>query len=301
MHMYFSGSWPARDSVLTKELVLNDSFRLCTYAYPKEIHDYLAVAAELNKRCRILIDSGAFTAWNSGRPVQLAELLDYNKSLLEQYGDKHDFIFISLDVIPGERGRAATTAELKEGMKRSYENFLVMQQELSPHYVLPVYHSGEPESLRDLYLKHTDYICLSMNQSMSEKHRVEWAIRAQVPGIKMHGLAATGNSMMRYVDWYSVDSAAWLMTASMGSIYWLTPKGIRPITVSEKSSSIKQHNAHVETFTMSAEIKQEIERRGFTVQGLSERYQDRMLWNIRVWNQLNVVPTVLQQRGLFDD
>lgn len=303
MQLYFSGWNAGEDNFLQRELIRLGGYRLCSFAYASHAHTYLELAEEAGIRAKVMIDSGAFTAWTSGKPVQLKELIYYSKKLLSQYGSRHDFIFISLDVIPGAKGRTPTEAELKRAMEESYDNYIVYQQEIgSKHKVLPVYHSGEATSFRDRFLEHTDHICLSMNQDMAEKHRVEWATRNQISGVKLHGLAATGVQMIKYVDWYSVDSAGWIMSAAMGQIMWPLENGrISSISISSTSPNLKRKNAHAKTISMDNELRDIIESRGFNLLELSENPVTRMRWNMNVWLTHNWVRKQLVQEGLFND
>jgi len=300
MNLYLSGSLVKGDAEIIERILHLDGYRLCTYAYPKEAAIYLDIADALGIRAHMMMDSGAFTSWNSGKPVQLEKLLAYNMDILNRYGDRHDFVFISLDVMPGERGRKPTEVELKQGMKKSYENFLELQAAI-PCPVLPVYHSGEPLALRNMYLNKTDYICLSMNQGMGEKYRVEWATRVQVPGVKMHGLAATGNQMIQYVDWFSVDSAAWIMMAAMGTIYWPTPQGLTALSVSNQSPKRKAYNSHATSVPMAKDVADIMASRGYKLDDLQEHHRVRMLWNLEAWANNNWKRTPVQMQGLFDD
>jgi len=280
--LYFSGSVGLDTS---EHLIANDVHRLFTHAYPEEVFEYLDLADARGKRCRIMMDSGAFTSWSIGKPVQLRDLIEYNEKVLRRYGDRHDFVFISLDVIPGERGRKATQEEISAAVVQSYDNFLVMQQHFKNHKVLPVYHSGEDISLRNAYLQKTDYICLSMDQGMSEKNRVEWAKRSIAPGFFHHGLAATGNAMVSRVDWYSVDSSSWVTVGAMGSILWPVGDKFRVLAVSKTSPLRHEAGAHIDTLTPTerAVVVKAIEGWGFDVDTLRDSYQERWRWNIYNW------------------
>jgi len=298
MKMYFSGSFR---EVVARRMIEHNAPRLFTYAYPKEAFMYLNIASEMGVHCDILIDSGAFTAWNKGRPVQLEQLLAYHKQILDTYGDKHDFQFIALDVIPGERGRMATPQEMEDGMKRSFDNFLAMAEfHGDVKKVLPVYHSGEPVAFRDAFLEHTNHICLSMNQNLSERERVAWAMEAQVPGVKLHGLAATGTRIMEYVDWYSVDSAGWLMTAAMGSILWHNGKRFFPLAVSSDSPQRKEPGKHIENRPDSDTVKDLIYAKGFDPETLAVDYLERCFWNIEAWMEYQPRKRIQRIEGLFD-
>ena len=96
-------------------------------------------------RC-ILLDSGAFTAWNKGDEVSVDEVLGKYSRFIEGAGSLFDEIWmINLDKIPGERGRDPTLAELKEAVEVSDRNFEILVKEFGNH-VLPVFHQGEATS-----------------------------------------------------------------------------------------------------------------------------------------------------------
>jgi hypothetical protein len=298
MKMYFSGSFR---EVIARYMIERDASRLFTFAYPKEAFMYLNIATDMGKRCDILIDSGAFTAWNKGTPVELDTLLNYHQRILDLYGDAHDFQFIALDVIPGERGRMATPTEIEDGMKESFDNFLRMAEHHGgAEYVLPVYHSGEPAHFRDAFLQHTNHICLSMNQNLSERERVAWAMEAQVEGALLHGLAATGTRIMEYVDWYSVDSAGWLMTAAMGSVLWSNGRRFFPLAVSEDSPQRKEPNKHIANRDDAEFVKDTIADKGYDWNVLATDYLERCRWNIDAWLAYQPRKNVKRTEGLFE-
>jgi hypothetical protein len=234
----------------------------------------------------MIIDSGAFTSWSIGKPVQIGDLIAYNEGLLRDYSQWADFLFISLDVIPGERGRRATSEEIAKAVDQSYDNFVTLQQHFRGHYVLPVYHSGENPKLRDAYLARTDYICLSMDQGMSENNRLEWAKRAAVPGYKYHGLAATGNKMVTRVDWFSVDSSSWLTVGAMGNILWPTDRdGFRVLAVSSTSPLRHEAGKHLQTLVPIERnaVCQSIIRQGFDPVKMATEHNERIRWNVHKW------------------
>lgn len=280
--LYFSGS--VEDEV-NEYLIQNNVHRLSTFAYPKEALTYLNLADKLGLRTRMLIDSGAFTSWSVGKPVQLENLIAYNDKLLSAYGARHDFIFISLDVIPGTRSTRPTSEDINKAVKQSYDNFLVMQQHFKGYEVLPVYHSGEDPGLRDAYLQLTDYICLSMDQNMHESARLAWAQRASIPGYRYHGLAATGNNMVTQVGWYSVDSSSWVTVAAMGSILWASNGRFRTLAVSSTSPSRHLAGQHLTTLSQSerAAVEAKIRGLGFDPELMATSHNERWRWNVYNW------------------
>ena len=284
--LYFSGNFSGSvDSQVDRYLIDSNAHRLLTFAYPKEVDHYLGMANETGHRCRIMLDSGAFTAWNSGKEVTLKELVDFNDKVLARY-PQHEFLLISLDVIPGERGRKPTADELAKSIEESKQNFKVMQE----HYkgrarVLPVYHTGEELSLRNYYMGLTDYLCLSMDQTMSERDRLSWAKRVAVPGWQYHGLAATGNNMVTQIRWSSADSSSWVTVGSMGSILWPVGNRFRVLPIS--SNSLARHDAGHHYRTLSEYERHQVEHfirsKGFDPEALAVSYQYRWLWNAYMW------------------
>ena len=284
--LYFSGN--AGDEV--NEYILRQPgpvYRLATFAYPKEAYEFLDLADRLQIPSVMIIDSGAFTAWSVGKQVQLHDLVAYYEGLIRQYGARHQFLFISLDAIPGERGRIATSDEINTAVQTSYSNYLTLHQHFPGYTVLPVFHSGEDFRLRDAYLNLTDYLCLSMDQGMSEHQRLEWAKRAAVPGFKYHGLAATGNNMVTQIPWTSVDSSSWLTVAAMGGVLWPTPDNrfrVMPVSV----DSPLRHEAGKHYSTLSDIERQAVAKfftdRGFDPEVLAVEYTARRKWNVLMWN-----------------
>ena len=175
----------------------------------------------------LLLDSGAFTAWNAGTPTSLdAVVKSYSIILedIEKAGAKFDEVWmINLDVIPGERGRTASKDEILRAFYTSDENFEELNKRF-PKQVLPVFHQNEetiaPERL-EIVADQADYICLSPRNDVAEKKRREWSMEIHQalhnlrPDAATHGLATTGNAMIREVPWFSVDSAAWVLHGGM--------------------------------------------------------------------------------------
>jgi hypothetical protein len=285
---------------VVERLTSTNVHRLFTFAAPKEVHEYLRYCDQRGIRARIMLDSGAFTAWNIGKPVRLQDLIEYDLGLLKQY-PQHQFVFIALDVIPGARGRTATEAEIGAAVEESYANFCTMLQALPGQYVLPVYHSGEQRRIRDRYLSHTKYLCLSMNQNLSEGERLRWAREAITPDAYYHGLAATGNAMLKTVDWYSVDSSGWLMTAAMGSILFPVGDELRPVSISSTAPSLKDDNKHIFNMGEGRWLVDFIRSRGYDEEILSTRYEARICWNIDMWNNPPWIKNPVQPIGLFEE
>ena len=80
--------------------------------------------------------------------------------------------------------------------------------------VLPVFHQGEPRArFFEIMGMSNGYICLSPNNRLPQKDREDWTsfynTAAEAWGVRCHGLATTGNRMMRISGLYSGDSTSW--------------------------------------------------------------------------------------------
>lgn len=176
----------------------------------------------------ILLDSGAFTAWNKGEHVTVEEVKRKYGRFIELADGLFDEIWmINLDKIPGERGRDPTPAELDEAVKISDVNFEILTKTFG-NWVQPVFHQGESDMrLRECVDQVADgsgYLCVSPRNDLPEGMRVVWSNEAHQkiaeykPNIRTHGLATTGNRMIREVPWYSGDSAAWVQHGGYGMV-----------------------------------------------------------------------------------
>lgn len=227
MHFYMSGT-PRNDVYQRQENELC-SHRLFSLHgdYQRAVHKWLddVIAAPEHPYPKfIMLDSGAFTAWNAGGEVTLDEVFDSYARFEEKAGDLFEKIWmINLDKIPGERGRDPTPQEINEALQISDVNYKRLVDRFGER-ILPVFHQGEDMErcfeLADL----ARYICISPRNDLPEKKRADWSLdrhkelRAVHPDIMTHGLATTGNIMLKEVSWTSVDSAAWVLHAGFGKV-----------------------------------------------------------------------------------
>ena len=166
----------------------------------------------------LLLDSGAFSSWNKGRPVALADYLPVARRVQETWPRAW---IINLDVIPGEAGRTATQTEIEMGMKQSLANADVLRAQSLR--CVEVFHQNEPfsflEEILDRRPHKTSLVGLSPRNDLSVQKRCEWLqsvlghlVRKHgVKGLpRFHGLAATGHQMLETFPFYSADSSTWV-------------------------------------------------------------------------------------------
>jgi len=167
-----------------------------------------------------LLDSGAFSAWNNGKVIDL----DHYIAFILHEADHLDY-YVALDVIPGSFGHTPSPAEVEESATRSWENLLYMEAHgLQP---IPVFHMGEQfKWLRRMVEHGCPYIGISpANDRTTSKKRV-WLDRvfseitddAGKPLVKTHAFGVTAIDLLMRYPWYSADSTTWIMMAARGKI-----------------------------------------------------------------------------------
>lgn len=261
-----------------------------------------------NKEITLLLDSGAFTAWNKGVVMTLEDLLPvYYEFMMEFWGICKEIYLINLDKIPGSPGRTADNTEIEECLKVSDENYNILVKEFG-NRVLPVFHQGE-SSRRLLELEQiSNYLCISPRNDLPEKYRVSWS--REVHGLlkkdtMTHGLATTGSLMMETVSWKSVDSATWMFIASTGSVTLNVKGKLKNIGISEKSSdrhTLGKHFRNLPSVTKK-EISKIIESRGYSIEELETNDGARCaitMEEINDWVENNHEFKESHNQGLFD-
>jgi len=191
MIYYFSSPIPHVLACKVENVLMsfaNDSKRIAEYAH-------------LN----VMIDSGAFTVWNSSKGEDHIDIDDYIK-FLNTLPEK--WVCINLDVIPTTGGGAA---HIEECCHKSIENYLYLKDRVKQQ-VLPVYHYGDPEVFLDKYLDHTDYIGISPANDTHEK--IKRAFLRDVYKrigykVKTHLLGYSSTTGLFLFPAYSFDSISW--------------------------------------------------------------------------------------------
>lgn len=191
------------DEVIEKNWV----FYLFSFHYFKK---KLSSLENIKRDKNIFIDSGAFSADNSGVEINIDEYCEFLIKLSPN-------MYAGLDVI----GNAEESKKNNIYMKERYG--------LKP---IPTFHMKEHERYLYEMISSYDYIALG---GMVKSGNIEvWLdgvwniIMKENPLLKVHGFAMTDPiNMLRY-PWYSVDSSSWTWAFRYGLVYlfnngkWLT-------------------------------------------------------------------------------
>jgi hypothetical protein len=264
-------------------LIRRGAARLLTFAYPQMFKPYCELAKALGVRARIMIDSGAYTAWSKGTQIDLEALSAAFARLLDTYDG--DFLLVNLDSIPGNKGIDPTPAELKAARRRSQKNFAILNSRFNGK-VVPVFHQDEAQEYFDQLVGESEYVALSPRNDVHENFRIDFArFYGERTARKFHGLATTSLPMMQAVKWHSVDSAAWIKAAGYGNIFYRTPDALRVLSISSRSPKRGGVDLHFDNLSPHhrGRVIDTIASKGHSFKDLQNSDVARYMWNARCW------------------
>lgn len=157
-------------------------------AYPYMSKQVIDVLSANKGQVRFVLDSGAFTAWKAGKPVDL----DAYCKFIEQLPFE-PWRYFTLDVI-GNPG---------ESMK-NYETML--KRGFNP---VPIFTRGEEISVLDDYYKTSDVVGIGGLVGTPNNKGFVNGIMKHVNGRKVHWLGFTGMDFVKYYKPYMCDSSGW--------------------------------------------------------------------------------------------
>jgi len=168
---------------------------------------------------KVIVDSGAFSIWKSNKKTTLNNYLEFIGRVNEIF--KGNAIYVNLDVIPGVFGRKPSKKETEEACEKGYENYLkLIKHKLN---IMPVHHQYDNVSWLRKYIKHKPFVLgVSPANDRTTKGRIPYldeSFSIVKDKVRCHGLAVTGDALMKRYPWYSVDSASWTSATGMGVIY----------------------------------------------------------------------------------
>jgi hypothetical protein len=298
-NLYFAGSHIAESNKL---IIENCGNRLYSQVHDRRnIENWIEQCN--NKKSKLFVDSGAYTAFTKGIEIDIDEYIGYLNSV-----SKNAYVFASLDKIPEK----CTSKDCMDAAQESWENYLYMLQRLNePEKLLPVFHINEPSIFLEKILetkfdgKYPSILGLGGIAKKPRNERIQWLDevfyiirKSKNPYINVHGFGMTSLKLLQMYPFYSADSTSWIMTTANGGIF--TQFG----TVLVSSQKIKEEN-HVLNFreNRKRDIEKYIEDRGFTLKELSEDYKKRaefnILYTINWCKNYNFIGKSLRGRRLF--
>lgn len=226
MNLYFATTAMGlmRESALTRAKVKKI---LVSFAYKESLSVALKLLEKSYPNSKLIIDSGAFTAWSKGEEIDLEAYGEFCLKAIEKVKGRAGKVFITnLDVIPGEMGKNPTKNEINKSAERGLKNLERMEQMgLNP---IHIFHQFEDFEWLEILSKKQKYIGISPSNACSVQERLEWLKHVffylKDDLIRTHGFGVTGKDLMQNFPWYSVDSSSWFYSDVYGRPHFTAKK-----------------------------------------------------------------------------
>lgn len=230
--LYFAGPiWKKRfaDDIDLGEVIQN---KLSAYSYPTQLDEWFACSA--GKCGKIIVDSGAFSAWSKGIELDINAYIQYClKMIYTGKKEQKEVRVVNIDVIPGKKGQSAllnrvrsceNTNVIETAAREGFRNLRRMVKAgIKP---IHVFHQGESWKWLHKMVEYTDYIGISPANDMSVLSRKEWMLSVfeymdkHNIDVKTHGFAVWMPSILKTLPFTSCDAATWRIAAAWGNIYY---------------------------------------------------------------------------------
>jgi hypothetical protein len=231
--LYFAGAWSGKCKQEEVELGIRN--KLVSFMYPDQLRSWLEVSKD--EPGNIMIDSGAFSAWNKGDVVDLDKYIEYaHKAITDGEAAGKKVRVVNLDVIPGKKGESTGLTKNRKTVNKDLVALSAMEgyrnlKTMVKNGIIPihVFHQGESFIWLDRMAQHTDYVGISPANDLSSPSRKQWIettfeymYRRNI-NVDTHGFAVWIPSILKDIPWTSCDAATWRLLAAWGGIY--VPKG----------------------------------------------------------------------------
>jgi hypothetical protein len=247
----------------------------------------------------LLLDSGAFSAWNAGAAVDIDDYIRFIKENAE-----HVAAYVNLDVIPGAPGVTPNAEQVEASAAQGWANMIYMEEHgLKP---MPVFHQGERFAWLEKMVAHgCSYIGISPANDRSTAQKVLWLDRVfdtlcdagGVPCVNTHSFGATSTVIIFRYPWYSVDSTTWLATGSrFGMILvpklradgsWEFSQKISRVFVSKEANPSRPGHINGLTGAEQATVKRFVEQCGSTLDEVRDDRHARNMVNAMFFKLLS--------------
>jgi len=220
---------------------------LGTQLNKSEMKDCVKIAEAVGD-CTMIVDSGAFSAWNRGETIDIDKYIAFCHEFFAMNAQKFtELNFVNLDVIPGKQGQTITRELSEEAAKMSLQNYHYMKDK-GVKNIIPVYHQGEDiDWLKRILDTGADYIGVSPSNDKTTEQRAVWLdyVFKYVPShVRTHGFAVTSWRLMKWYPWFSVDSITYKFQAGMGSFKLFDGEETYQYNLSEHKDDIPKDQSH---------------------------------------------------------
>lgn len=284
---YFTGvpaNSDAADFILKKDACI----LLSQLNERNNIYKWIDRIKESNSKCKLFIDSGAFSAWTKGKAIDIDEYINFINTYKEYFT-----VCASVDSIPGEARTTytATAEQVAESAKKTWDNFLYMRAKMdNPDILLCTFHCGESWEVLEKILSYQDehgfikYIAFGGLVGKSEaiiKTFFEKAFHivknSPNPNVNIHAFGMTRFSYLEEYPFTSADSTSWLQAAGYGNIII----GTKTIYLSDKQL-LSDDNILNKNTALKEDIEKIIIKHGYTIEELAESSKKRLMFNVEL-------------------
>lgn len=279
-------------------LLCNVKQILVSFEYPEP---YACKKLLLQHGVKLMVDSGAFSAWSKGKSVNIDEYIEFIKQNHEVIDKER---IVNLDVILGgqqdkalqhlknggrlEQGMQdkAGPNEFEEACRKGFENYYYIKEKLSSYFgeeIFPihVFHQGDNFKWLEKMLKECKTIGISPNNNYSDQVKDKWLlecfkmVKEINPDIKTHAFGVTSEPLLTKFPYTTADSSSWSLTSAFGTI--LTPLG--RFIVSEES---KDKPGYIDSLPVNVQqaLKDYLANFGFSLDSVKKKYKYRNIVNI---------------------
>jgi hypothetical protein len=196
MKIYYCHSGRADETEVIREI--RPENLLLSYFYFKN-KPLQGVIEKLGYKPNILLDSGAYTAFTTGKNIALP---DYIKYIQENIN--HIENYISLDVIGDSY--------------LSYQYFIIMREKgLKP---IPVFHYNEDYIYLARYYRDSDCIALGGCVGKDKTKVIQWVktVTGLYSDMRFHLLGSSSPEIINNTTLFSCDSSTWIKKAFNGNV-----------------------------------------------------------------------------------
>lgn len=177
--------------------------RLCTFASPAELKHAVAMYARGpgNRPSSFMLDSGAYSAFNSGKTIDIDELIKETKNPMWDEA-------VGLDVIGSALG------------SRKNADYMLAHGSTA----MPVFHIGDDWALLEYYCERWEKVGLSCRFGESQATSIEWYGQcfARAWPHKFHSFGYISDRALLQFPFHSADAATWVL--AVAAYHWVPGK-----------------------------------------------------------------------------
>ena len=170
----------------------------------------------------ILIDSGAFSAWNRGLKINIDHYIEFIEKI-KKIATIHKIYFINLDVIPHVKGTKPTKEQIVIACEKGIENYHYIKSK--GHSTLHTFHQFEDLKYLDMIVNECNdfnYIGISPANDQSLESRNKWlsdVFYRIKDKVRTHVLGLTAKDSLEKFPCYSADSSSWINVGRFGELF----------------------------------------------------------------------------------